>query len=441
MRVHTDHVAKLYSAPDPKEPKKSGDVDRFIDTMFSERQKDEHLAFAAVSISSHPSYPVTQTGFVEKYKKNQEIKAYISTATLHMGELDGEPRLLNRLEYFSGLHFVVLDDIGTKCPVESLPEVLKDPTTKVQTSKNNWQYGYKLATPIRDRQEAQDFVCNLYSSGPWDGGGAIATKYVRLPAGVHGKSTFKVKLDEIHPERIFTPQEMLNAAGFDPTSRPQRVKRTARQFATARERETVSMDGVVDPLLEIMNTAGMVVYDSGDWVNIICPWHQSHTDSTIPDNQTAGYRPVGRGGPEWELQRGFKCHHDHCSGRTTQEFLEYMSDKFRGELGRHPLELKDPLAVLVRDYAYCMSEDKVVDLRDAARCTPLAFTRAHQHTETEWKNHPLRQVAHLVDRRPDLNELLLRISTAGRYLTILIVPNGRKLPRLIWSCCNRGLSI
>ena len=61
-----------------------------------------------------------------------------------------EGRLRNSMACFDALYCVVLDDIGTKCPIESLPEGLREPTAIVESSPGNYQYVYRLSEPLTD---------------------------------------------------------------------------------------------------------------------------------------------------------------------------------------------------------------------------------------------------------------------------------------------------
>jgi len=52
---------------------------------------------------------------------------------------------------FCRYHVLVLDDVGTKVPLEKVTRI--EPTYAIETSLGNFQYGYVLATPIADMGE------------------------------------------------------------------------------------------------------------------------------------------------------------------------------------------------------------------------------------------------------------------------------------------------
>ena len=91
----------------------------------------------------------------------------------------------------------MLDDIGTKVPIDTLPEGL-EPTYIIESSAGNYQYGFVLDEPVTDLEQAEALIQLVYESGYSDAGGKMATKLVRLPGGVNGKKgekrLFPVKL-------------------------------------------------------------------------------------------------------------------------------------------------------------------------------------------------------------------------------------------------------
>ena len=87
--------------------------------------------------------------------------------------------------------------------------MLRKPTTMIESSPGNFQYAYRLSRPFTNTDDAREFITNLYSMGSWDGGGAVAAKFIRLPCGINGKmkdgheipgkTDFRVRLVEVNP--------------------------------------------------------------------------------------------------------------------------------------------------------------------------------------------------------------------------------------------------
>lgn len=98
---------------------------------------------------------------------------------------------------FTGLHLLVCDDIGTKAPTPPLA-----PSYVIETSPNNYQWGYRLTTPIEDINTAKTLISLLIRSGYTDPGAHGVVRLVRLPSGTNLKNGFK--------PRLISPAEDLN---------------------------------------------------------------------------------------------------------------------------------------------------------------------------------------------------------------------------------------
>jgi len=161
------------------------EVDAFLDLVFhTVTPTDNILTFNAKT--NTPSFPASRSSAIKRLTRSTQPRSwYYGTATV---EEDLEGKLYNRKSQFTGLHVVVLDDIGTKVDAESLPEDLI-PNYIIETSEGNFQYGFVLDTPIRDLAQAEALIHIVYTSGFSDEGGKLATKVVRLPCGHNGKPT------------------------------------------------------------------------------------------------------------------------------------------------------------------------------------------------------------------------------------------------------------
>ena len=92
-------------------------------------------------------------------------------------------------ENFKALHILVCDDIGTKAS----PPPLK-PSYVIETSPNNFQWGYRLTTPIKDIQSAKALINLLIKSGYTDPAAHGIVRLVRLPSGTNLKNDFEPHL-------------------------------------------------------------------------------------------------------------------------------------------------------------------------------------------------------------------------------------------------------
>jgi len=329
-------------------------INTFLNNIFRNLNEDEHRIFCA-SAKSTPGIAKSYDEFMSS--RGAAGKAcYFSTATA-IEDPDYDPdsdthfsKLRNLKKLFNRLHCVVLDDIGTgpgsKCPPDKLPDLLRcEYSWCVETSPDNFQYGYVLEEPISDINAASDLIRIIYGAGPWDSGGALANKLVRLPCGINLKSkyvtengAFKVRdtdpTDE--PFNTFTPDELLTAVNAGVTwedvqngsaskKDPRRTRGTAPWKPGA---YLENLGGVVDEVVEFLNAKELIVTEGTDWIEVICPWHEEHSEGT---GNTAGYSPLGFGDrPE---TRGFHCFHGHCSHRTPTEFLEEIAKLGGPEVG------------------------------------------------------------------------------------------------------------
>ncbi len=303
--------------------------------------------------------PLTTVQFFSMFKKNPDQACYVNTATLRMalGFNGKTPALRHKNEYIVELPIFMLDDIGTRTQPGDLPPLLQKPTTIVESSPGNFQYAYRLSTPFTDAGEARDFITSLYSMGSWDGGGAVAAKFIRLPCGINGKmkdgqknsgkTDFKVRLIEVNPEVEVDADEVLKAVGFDPSTQAAKKRKLARITARKAGQTFVSGDGIVDALMPWLDQRRQVFSGGDIWQTVICPWHKEHSKGC---DITAGYKPLGLGSGDGIFYRGFHCFHDHCKSRRIKDYLEKLDEDH--EYFPEDIYPFDPAAKLLRDYIY-----------------------------------------------------------------------------------------
>jgi hypothetical protein len=303
--------------------------------------------------------PLTTTQFYSMFQKNPDQACYVNTATLRMAlSFDGKKEALrHKNEHIRELPIFMLDDIGTRTQPEDLPPLLRKPTTIVESSAGNFQYTYRLSRPFTDPDEARDFIINLYSRGSWDGGGAVAAKFIRLPCGINGKmkdgqvitgkTNFMVRLVEVNPEVEVDPDEVLKAVGFDPASQAAKKRKLARITARKAGQTFVSGDGIIDVLMPWLEQRRQVFSGGDIWQMVICPWHKEHSKG---GNITAGYKPLGLGTGDDIYYRQFNCFHGHCKGRRIKDYLAKLEKDH--ENFPEGVYAYDPTVKLLRDYIY-----------------------------------------------------------------------------------------
>ena len=374
----SEKVVKLKT--DPKLSYNMGTLQRFTDFVFHDLQEGEEIL--TWTPKNKPSYPTELADTVKKLTRaTRPLATYFGTATCTR---DADGHLYNRKSLFSALHVVVLDDIGTKIPLDKLPEELA-PNYIIETSEGNFQYGFVLAEPIRDLALAEALIHLVYTSGVSDEGGKMATKLVRLPLGVNGKKgdkrLFEMKLEELGGE-YWTPKELLDVLDVGVTwddvledVSAARGGDSATKVGTSLwspvKAVAPSLSGIVDPILEWLYEEDLVYTDNGKWVTVECPWGYEHSDG----NTTAGYTPVGRGEGEELKRRGFHCFHDSCKDNHTAEYLSALAAQ-----GAPEVSIVDQAAELVANYALVTTEDAVYRLRGVRNPTSMkigAFRNAY----------------------------------------------------------------
>lgn len=147
---------------------------------------------------------------------------YLNCSSFYVGE-DGS--FLVRKERFAACHFLVLDDVGTKIPNERLGNF--EFTWMNETSPGNYQVVILFTKPITDGAEAERLLNALIDAGLCDpGASGPLTRWARLPVGINGKPKYVNKIDKLfwcklvkwHPERRYTPQEIIDALKLKPVS-------------------------------------------------------------------------------------------------------------------------------------------------------------------------------------------------------------------------------
>ena len=343
-------------------------LENFLSVVFGEIPKDERGLFWA-STKEAPGYPVEKTKFDRLMGGKGQRAAYFGTATMYPND---EGKLRNKQDLFAAQYVVVLDDIGTglgaKVLEKELPAGLRERATYIiETSPDNYQWGFVLEDPIEHLALAKAFTKLFVTGAGADTGGCMPNKLVRLPCGynlkekyANGTGLFACRLVELNPDRLCKPDDLLELvdAGVQlkdlgNIDRLQASRLIGR--STTAWRDSITMEGaggVVDPVLEWLNKHNMVADESNEWITIRCPWADNHTSG----DGTAGYKPVGYGVRQ-DL-RAFHCFHDHCSGHKTGEFLNWLAD-----MGGPKVSIIDPVPELVARYALDMASKEMVDMQ------------------------------------------------------------------------------
>ena len=366
----------------PSVPYNVDSLDAFLTLVFgTELNANENILTWRVRPKKSPVFPLAENVLLDRLEKTSEPYAlYYATSTASTTQItdnEGKTRdaLRNRKAAFERFHVLVLDDIGTKIPLDKIPETMQ-PSYIIESSEGNFQYGYVMAEPIEDIYEAEALVNVAYGSGFSDSGGNMANKLVRLPEGLNGKDeakgSWRVRLVESDGRR-WTPEELIEQMGSahtweelknDPSLVSKRANNTRANVSvwSGKNADFGTATGVIDPVLEWLSDEEMITNETGEWFTIICPWGHEHTSG---DN-TAGYKPVGFGADK--DRRAFHCFHDSCAGHKTPEFLSWVAVTSGIEADAH-----DFAASMLTRYILDASTDTPYELLDNGSVTPICM--------------------------------------------------------------------
>ena len=139
---------------------------------------------------------------------------YLGCSSFYPGP-DGS--LAARKAQFAACHFLMLDDLGSKAPLERLNGF--ELSWLIETSPGNYQGGIILAEPLTDAAEAVRLHNAIIERGLCDAGAkGPLSRWARLPLAINGKpkyagqdgAPFQCRLTQWRPERRYAPQEIID---------------------------------------------------------------------------------------------------------------------------------------------------------------------------------------------------------------------------------------
>jgi hypothetical protein len=170
-----------------------------------------------------PATPIWEGGLTA------ENNNYLSCASFYPAD-DGSFKA--RKAQFAACHFLLLDDLGTKVPLDRLDSF--ELSWLIETSPGNHQGGIILAEPLTDGSAAVRLLNAVIDAGMCDAGATgPLSRWARLPAAINGKpkyadetgAPFQCRLTEWRPDRRYTPQEIVDRLQLElaPSGRPKKT--------------------------------------------------------------------------------------------------------------------------------------------------------------------------------------------------------------------------
>ena len=215
---------------------------------------------------------------------------YIGCASYYPGD-DGSFKA--RKVQFAACHFLMLDDLGTKVPLERLDGF--ELSWLIETSPGNHQGGIILSELLTDTAVAVRLLNGVIDSGLCDAGAnGPLSRWARLPVAINGKpkyadefgAPFQCRLIEWRPEKRYTLQEIVDRLQLDlaPAGRP---KKTAKPSAAADASRDIGNDtddvltpkAAENPVVAALKARGLYKTPLGSGKHdMTCPWVHEHTD-------------------------------------------------------------------------------------------------------------------------------------------------------------------
>ncbi len=233
---------------------------------------------------------------------------------------DEEGVYRRQIEFFQGLHFLVLDDIGTKVQVDPRTLGFGDPTAIIETSPGNHQWFYRLSEPVRDVSLAH-FLTKQVLATPVQGqlmtdqGAKGITRLCKLPQGRNLKlalgQPWQNRLVSWRPELAYSAWEVAGWFGHNLDHVPP---------IHAMPAATALLSGE-HPLIEALQEAELLKsaqQKSSGWWDIQCPQHHLHTKG-VDDGTAVKVRADG----SWTM----KCQHGHCADFKARDLYRHLVEQ------------------------------------------------------------------------------------------------------------------
>ena len=239
--------------------------------------------------------------------------------------LDNDGSLNVRKEYFVANHFLMLDDLGGKFPLECLGDF--EPSWLIETSPGNHQAGIIFSEPLVDGELATQLLDAIIKAGLSDpGASGPMSRWARLPVGINGKmkyadklgKPFQCKLVKFQPENRYTQEEVIMGLKLELEPRAGKKGHSTSLPPTPQGNEVFTPKAIENPALTAIKSRGLYKKSLGSGKHdITCPWLEEHTDAL--DSGTAYFEPN-----EQFAIGGFCCQHSHRHDFHIGDLLEVL---------------------------------------------------------------------------------------------------------------------
>lgn len=237
---------------------------------------------------------------------------------------------------FAACHFVLLDDVGTKIPIDRLKDFQL--SWLIETSPGNYQGGIMYDSPITDGALAERLLNAIIAAGLCDAGARQPmTRWARLPVAINGKpkyvnadgKPFQCKLGEWHPDRRYSPEAIADGLGLEFTAQSAQAVVAAHAGSDSIHQTPAEEN----PVLTALKAKGLYKTPLGSGKHdITCPWVSEHTDQL--DGGAAYFEP-----DDQFPAGGFSCLHSHGERLHLGDLLEFLGVNYTAALHKPVIEV------------------------------------------------------------------------------------------------------
>jgi len=290
--------------------------DDFINGIFGELKLERPVT---VSFKGNPAKVNKSAWYGQAYVKGKtslsnEANNYVSYA-IYTANSEGQYR--RKKAQFAALYAIMLDDVGVKVEID---RVTLAPSWIIETSSGNHQYGYILAEPLCNANEATNLLDSIIAAGLCDpGANGACARIGRLPVAVNGKYDFRCRLTEWKPELRYTVQQIVDGLQIELQDKANRSQKKRGRTEPEDHDDVHTPRSDKNPVITALSERGLYKQPLGDGKHdITCPWVSEHTAQV--DGGTAYWEPS-----ETYPIGGFKCQHGHCADRRVSKLHEFLN--------------------------------------------------------------------------------------------------------------------
>jgi RepB DNA-primase from phage plasmid len=288
---------------------------------------------ASAAICSKPGNP-DRDGWVahraDRVIVDPDNNNYLGCSSFYLGD-DGSFKA--RKAQFAACHFLMLDDLGTKVPLDRLVDF--ELSWLIETSPGNYQGGIILDAPITDGALAVRLLNAVIDAGLCDAGATgPLSRWARLPVAINGKPKhadeggvpFRCRLLQWRPDKRYSQQEIVDRLELElvPVGRPKKRAKPSASITSGDHQAGQDTDDVLlpksadNPVVAALKARGLYKTPLGSGKHdMTCPWVHEHTDGL--DTGAAYFEPddsfpIG----------GFCCQHSHRDRYRIRALLDFL---------------------------------------------------------------------------------------------------------------------